>query len=376
MADTNTALERAAINSGLNLSDAHARAPLGPLGSAIITNLGSVFRRAEGMFQADAERELVSAFERLGSFCFPRRPQISYSSSALVSVIANYLRQEHCRVHLLDPCFDNIRDLLSTAGIELLPISESSVNGLRDRPPVTLPGDVLWLTSPSNPTGWVLAEDEYRRTAEYCAANDALLVVDHCFRFFSPTTRSFDQYRLLESIEGLDYIVLEDTGKTTALLDIKVGMAVSSESIVDRFQELNEEFLLNVSPFSCLLISEALDALANGDLENHLIPLVQSNRSILLDAFQELLPPTATVDEESEVPLLWVDTGLPQGGRKLARYLREHGIHILPGDRFYSDQTDGNGKVRVALFRHTESISDAVAQMPRSVGLWYEEAVL
>ena len=280
MDNTNTALERLAINSGVNLSDAHARAPLGPVGAQSVANLDRLFDEASRMAQYSAEGELVGAFERLGGVHFPRAPQISYSSSSLVIVIANYLRRVNCRVHILDPCFDNIRDLLVTAGLSVDAISESAVLDSSNRLQQMGRGDVLWLTAPSNPTGWVLDAREYSRVAGTCADNGVLLVVDHCFRFFSPTTSSFDQYEILERSAGLEYITIEDTGKTTSLLDLKVGLLVASASLELPLRLLNEEVLLNVSPFACVVIARALDALAAGDLEHHLRPLLSASRVV------------------------------------------------------------------------------------------------
>lgn len=358
MSRTNTALERFAIESGINLSDAHARAPLGPHGAPVITTLPLLFEQSHRMSQDAADRKLIVSFERLAGISFPRRPELSYSVSSLVAIIGNYMRREKRKVYMLDPCFDNIRDLVITAGIPVKAISEEEVERVVANFHKFKRGDVLWLTSPSNPTGWTLGRKAYAGIANACAGKGVLLVIDHCFRFFSRTTRAFNQYEILEHSSGLQYIVLEDTGKTTSLLDMKIGMMVTSHDLAEPFHLLNEELLLNVSPFVCLVVARSLDALADGDMDDYLYPLLRDNRRRIVGIFSELFP-SFEIWKRQDVPLIWIDTKRSNGGEAFASQVRSRGLHILPGTRFFEKSREGRQFFRVALMRETGAIKAA-----------------
>lgn len=347
---SNTSLEQRALSVPANLADGHPRAVLTDPMRFILDSLGSSFERAMNTTQTDVEDDFLAAYQRLAGECFPRRPLFSYSVSALVATLAPYLRLQEITVFMAEPAFDNIRDLLISATVPVVPFAETELEQLMANAHSVK--HAIWLTSPANPTGHTLDESAVRWIAKCCADRGALLVIDHCFRFFAQPAARFALYAVLEAVPGLDYLVLEDTGKTVPFLEIKASMMCCAERLLPELTRLNQEMLLNVSPCLLGVLARALDHLADGALGGWLLPTVSSNRRLVCETlapFERHLLPWSLSDN---APFLWYRAVDPRGGIALAAAARELGLHVLPGNRFFSDpRSPGSAFVRIALAR-------------------------
>jgi aspartate/methionine/tyrosine aminotransferase len=356
---TSTEYERESLADVVNLSDGHARQPLTATQVAIIERAPEIFHRAGRASQFDLEAAFVSAFLHLAGEprVFPTdRYFLSYSSSSAIGMTALYCRRHQKSVALIEPIFDNIPNTLRAAGVPLEVLPEELLRSADLLPALRrVAADVVWIVCPNNPTGLVLGEAAFTALVEACAQLGKTLVVDFCFRFYAPELTSWSQYESLRR-SGVSFITIEDTGKTWATQDMKIGMLVCSDDLRDEFYHRHDDLLLNVSPFHLALLTEFIaDTIAHGT-EATIGYFVSRNLDLLRQAFTGTVlqitggpTPTATV--------AWIRIAANLTGERLWAALRERGIHLLPGSNFYW-HTPANGRsfVRIPLARDPDLI--------------------
>ncbi|HEX5923667.1 MAG TPA: pyridoxal phosphate-dependent aminotransferase [Baekduia sp.] len=348
---TNTALERLAIDGAVNLSDGHARQPLSASEREIVARLPALYTEAAAMAQSEAEQAFADAFFRLADEPRPRAIAYSYSTSCLVAIVAQSLADEGRAVILPEPGFDNIRDLLVRAGVEIITIAEDRVLELT---PDDLHGRALWLTLPNNPTGWVAGRGAFRRlVAAIAEADESLLVVDFCFRLFSQELCAWSQYEELERA-GIDHVTLEDTGKTFPLLDVKAGMLTGSPSRMEDLRVRNEEVLLNVSPWTLLLLRDLCVDYRERGLDAALWTPNRSRRDTLRAAIADASEAFRVVGTGDSAPFVWLELTGPDaadGASAIVERARRQGLHLLPGTHFFSRAEQGERFLRIPVAR-------------------------
>ncbi|HSR24148.1 MAG TPA: aminotransferase class I/II-fold pyridoxal phosphate-dependent enzyme, partial [Candidatus Eisenbacteria bacterium] len=277
---TLTHLESRALRSGLNVSDGHPRMPLTGSQERIIAGLADLFHEALRRPFEEVEEQAQRAFlHGVGQRRAPigtGRLVSCYSSSTAMDMVARALAERTSTVALIHPTFDNIPNLLKARGLTLLPVAEHELDG--GKPP-HLPGEVgaVFVTSPNNPTGWVLSPDALAGLAESCARAGRVLALDTCFRPHDPRAQ-YDTYEILDGA-GVEWAVIEDTGKVWPTLELKVGFLAWSErcrlSLLDAFSDV----LLSISPVILLLIQRLAEAgVAGGYGELH--RLLAGNRAL------------------------------------------------------------------------------------------------
>ena len=260
-----TELERRAIDSVINLSDGHPRQDPTASQAKLIGRLPEFFETGAVEPFAEIENRAQAAFlEMLGQFRAPvaaGRVFSVYSSSVATMAVGNVL-MDH-RVAMIHPTFDNIQDILARTAT-LIPLSEEEFAEGELSRALAADATCVFITTPNNPTGWVLDEAALRRVAECCAANGLVICLDVSFRGFDPRAQ-FDHYAVLEDA-GADYIVIEDTGKLWPMQELKLGFVAVSESMRAKVEHVLSDVLLTVSPFVLTLIEMlAVDA-AHGEV--------------------------------------------------------------------------------------------------------------
>lgn len=282
----------------------------------------------------------------------------AYASSVAMDVVARCLSELGGAVGLLHPTFDNIPDLLRSRGLQLVPIEEGE---LAAGEPYNCLETVahVFITTPNNPTGAVLEEPALQRLAEQCAERGVTLILDTSFRGFDPRAW-YDHYAVLNRA-GVDFVVIEDTGKLWPMLELKLGVLVASDRLTNRLCGALSDVLLSVSPLVLALVERlALDFVAGG--HNQLHALIARNRSSLGASLARRASGARLADPEARVSVARVELPLGVTAEELCRDLRSARVHLLPGDCFFwARPHDGDRFVRVALARDPDVV-DAVAE--------------
>ena len=355
-----TELELAAIDSGLNLADGHARYELTASQQKIIDRLGDLFAQAADTLPGLLDQQAQSAFlAAVGQHAAISDAEVlsCYSSSVAMEIFARALQASDIRnVALMHPTFDNIPDILRGVGMNLIPMSE---DGLLDASG-TLPkgAQVLFITTPNNPTGRVLGPEELTYWARECASKGAILVLDSSFRGFDERAQ-YDHYAILAR-EGCRYVIMEDTGKLWATLDLKIGFLAFSRNEELPLHRIYTDILLGVSPLLMLMIKQfAEDARDGGFAELH--RFIHSNRTLLRKQFAGI-PEIGVPEEDSRISVEWLALSDDYVGSEIWHALHQRSVHVLPCRQFFwADPESGERYIRLALSRPPEMIRAGAA---------------
>jgi enduracididine biosynthesis enzyme MppP len=357
-----TQMEVPALTGEVNVADGHARQELTSGQRRIVESFPALFEATQRASFDELERETVrELFGALGQESLlrgPARVLSAYSSSVAVSVLARALTTRTSAVALVHPTFDNIPDILRGAGLRLVPVPEEE---LLDGSASALSDGVgcLLVTTPNNPTGAVLGPDALASLAEACLARRALLVLDTSFRGFDERAM-YDSYAVLEEA-GVEYVVVEDTGKLWPMQELKLGFLVAADHCALPLEQAMTDILLSVSPFVLGIVAQlAADARAGGFVQ--LRRLIAENREVVRQGLSDtdaFLP-----DRDARVSVCRV--ALPEGwsAEAVRGALLGHGVHVLPcGPFHWADPPEGDGFVRLALARDREVVEAATSAL-------------
>ena len=356
-----------------NLADAHTHQRQSFSQQLIVESLPRLWYEAETRLQRDLEREFITAFfdlQRQPTALRLGRPLLAYAASISTMVVATYLMQRKLSVSLIEPCFDNLHDLLKNLGVPLSPLPEqdlADVGSIYQNLQRRVTTDALFLVDPNNPTGFTLLSDGRRAFEEvvrFCVDHDKLLIVDRCFATFAMVDGGvpwFDLYELLES-SGVQYLVIEDTGKTWPVQDAKCAILMSSAHLYQAIYDIHTSVLLNVSPFTLNMLTRYLEDAKSDGLQS-VRAVLETNRAVLADA----LATTAIHMHRPrvKVSVAWLDIrDLGIDAASFQKRLLAHDVYVLTGNYFYwSDPRRGDQFVRVALAREPALFAPAAAKL-------------
>jgi enduracididine biosynthesis enzyme MppP len=353
-----TEIELASIEAKLNLSDGHARQNLTPSQHRIVRELGDVFMLAAEASPAQLDARAQSAFlGALGQHAAISDAEVlsCYSSSVAMEILARSLQAENIqRVALVHPTFDNIPDILRGLRMDLLPVDERALmDGSAQLPADT---QVLFITTPNNPTGQVLPADVLAHWARVCSANNIIIALDTSFRGFDERAQ-YDHYEILGRA-GCRYVIMEDTGKLWPTLDLKIGFLGFSDNVQLPLRRIHTDILLGVSPFILLMVRRFAEDAAEGGF-SELRRFVHSNRFLLRDRLSPLSG-ISFPDPASRISVERLAVPADLTGSAMFRALVERDIHVLPCRQFYwADPDAGERFIRLALSRPREVIATA-----------------
>ena len=368
--------ELQAMRTRFNFADAHTRQPQSPTQRKIIERLPKLWYEAEQMSQHEIEDRFVEAFFRSQrqATAMTTPTMLVYASSIAMVMVANFLSRRKAMVSLVEPCFDNIHDILQNLEVAIdAPLKEDWLHNpdkIYDNLSANVKADALFLVEPNNPTGFTLEgtstqidqrKNSYSELIRYAKDHKKLLIFDFCFSSFlleDAAPASFDVYKELEE-SGISYIIIEDTGKTWPLQDTKVAMLKTSRDLHDEMYDIHTSYLLNVSPFILNIVTQyVLDSEA--DHFASVFDLLKQNR----DMAREVLSGSLLEMQESmaNVSVAWFRISNPDiTATALQKIIQDHEIYILPGTYFFwSDHSKGEGFIRIALARDIELFAEGM----------------
>ncbi|WP_051969389.1 pyridoxal phosphate-dependent aminotransferase [Kitasatospora azatica] len=359
-----------ALRTRYNLADAHTHQQQSPRQREIVASLPKLWYQAEEGLQAHYEQRFTEAFFRLHrqpTALARNKTMLSYAASISTMVAGMFLKQRRMAVTLIEPCFDNLHDVLANLGVAAYPLDESALHDpdriyseLKRR----VRTDALFLVDPNNPTGFSLLQfgrRGFEEVVRFCKDHHKVLVIDFCFASFtlfdSEATR-FDVYELLES-SGVTYLAIEDTGKTWPVQDAKCAMITSSDDIREAVYNLHTSVLLNVSPFTLNMLAHYLEDARHEQLAS-VRDVLNRNR----DQVRKTLDGTILQYQEPavKVSVAWAKVNHPLlTATDLQRLLYVEGVYVLPGRYFYwSEPSRGDAYIRFALARDPEMFAEAM----------------
>lgn len=241
------------------------------------------------------------------------------------------------------------------AGAQALPADD--VAAWADRPDVRL----VWINSPSNPTGRVLGVDELRAVVQAARRIGAVVASDECYALLpwiepwvTEGVPSVLDPRVCDG-DVTDLLVVHSLSKQSNLAGYRAGFVVGDPAIVGR--------LLEVRKHAGMMMPAPVQAAARAALADtaHVAEQVARygrRRQVLAEA----LDAAGFVVEESAAGLyLWVRApGAGQDCWETVADLAELGILVAPG-AFYGPA--GSRHVRMALTASDEAVARAAARL-------------
>jgi aspartate/methionine/tyrosine aminotransferase len=361
------------LTKAFNLADAYTHQRQSSTQRSIVEKLPALWYRAEQSPQSESERAFVDAFCRLHNqptALAKNRALLSYAASVSTVIAAMYLRKRRLSITLIEPCFDNLHDVLHNTGVPIVPIDEhcfDDVAAIYSNLEQHVHTDALFLVDPNNPTGFSLLQhgrDGFEEVIRFCSDHDKILLLDFCFAAFAladPAVERFDVYSLLEAA-GITYIAIEDTGKTWPVQDAKCAILMASDDIWNDIYNIHTSVLLNVSPFVLQLLQAYIEDSIDDDLAS-VRNVSEANReaatSALAGSILEYQTPTVDVSVawfKINHDTLWAT--------RLHADLVDIGVAVLPGTGFFwSTPSRGQDYVRLALARDPQMFACAMTQL-------------
>jgi aspartate/methionine/tyrosine aminotransferase len=368
-----------ALRQTYNLADAHTHQKQSCTQQQIVASLPQLWYSAERRKQAELERAFTESFFTLhNQLSLLHRSEgvyLTYAASISTVIAAMYLRSTNRRVGLIEPCFDNLHDLLKNTGIRMESIPESVFihedqiyeNLARYSAGV----DAIFLVDPNNPTGFSIMAGGRRGLEEvirFCGDHEKLLILDLSFAAFSvmdPLIGRFDIYEMLDD-SNVSYISIEDTGKTWPLQDAKCSVLVTSYDIADQVYDFHTSVLLNVSPFVLNIVREYVED-SRRDGFASVRDIITDNRSLVRAALDS--PLLEYCEPRVNTSVAWfriTDPGIASS--RLHNDVLRQEVYVLPGKYFYwHHRQEGERFIRIALARESGLVREAMSRLRRVV---------
>ena len=356
-----TEMQLAGVGTDVNVAEGYPRQRLTASQQAIIDRFPELMQEAlRTPFKELEARAHGAFFGALGQTTAPvgsGRLMSFYSSSQAIDVVARCLQDLDGDVAVVSPTLDCIPALLRARRLDVVPISEPALTSGDPFASLARTPVALFIANPNNPTGTHLDRAQLTALAAGCAASGVVLVIDQCFRAFDPRTH-YDAYDCLDAT-GVEYVVIEDTGKLWPVAGLKLGVLCTSIGTKLPVAEAMADVLLTASPFVARLVEElATDMAAGGLAQMH--ELIAGNRA-LIDGTLAGCGRAWLADGDSRVSVSRVQLADP-GAMRLWGRLLQRGVHAVPCRPFYWDEPDaGDRFLRVALSRDPEDVASAAS---------------
>jgi succinyldiaminopimelate transaminase len=212
---------------------------------------------------------------------------------------------------------------------------------------------LVYLNSPSNPTGKVLGVEHLRKVVGWARERGALVASDECYlglgwdadpvSVLHPSVCDNDHTGLL---------ALHSLSKTSSLAGYRAGFVAGDPAVVAELLAVRKHAGMMVpTPVQAAMVA----ALDDDPHEREQRERYERRRAALLPALQSA---GLTVDDSEAGLYIWATRGEPC--RDTVTWLAQRGILVAPGE-FYGPR--GSQHVRVALTATDERISAAVQRL-------------
>jgi succinyldiaminopimelate transaminase len=212
---------------------------------------------------------------------------------------------------------------------------------------------LVYLNSPSNPTGKVLGVDHLRKVVEWARERGVLIASDECYLGLGWDAAPFSV--LHPSVCDGDHtglLAVHSLSKTSSLAGYRAGFVAGDPVVVAELLAVRKHAGMMVpTPVQAAMVA----ALDDDQHELEQRERYERRRAALLPALQSA---GLTVDDSEGGLYLWATRGEPC--RDTLAWLAEYGILVAPGE-FYGPR--GSQYVRVALTATDERISAAVQRL-------------
>ena len=212
---------------------------------------------------------------------------------------------------------------------------------------------LVYINSPSNPTGAVLGADHLRKVVGWARERGAIVASDECYlglgwdaepvSVLHPSVCDGDHTGLL---------AIHSLSKTSSLAGYRAGFVAGDRAVITELLAVRKHAgMMMPTPVQGAMVA----ALDDDEHEHEQRQRYERRRQALLPAVRSA---GFTVDHSEAGLYIWASRGEPC--RDTVRSLAQHGILVAPGE-FYGPR--GAQHVRIALTASDERIAAAVARL-------------
>jgi aspartate/methionine/tyrosine aminotransferase len=363
-----TQLEIPRLPESFNLTDGHAHRSWDAQERKIISRMAEQFAAVRREDQPKLEAGYLAAFYGLaGQTIDTSKTKYLFLQSASMSLelVANHLRLQGLDLALIEPCFDNLANIFKRHDVKLESLPDHFLENEEEFESVlkNLKSKAICIVSPNNPTGICYTRRNFERLIKHCQQEKKLLILDTCFRMYKPHNEIFDEYALLQK-SGIDYIVIEDTGKTWPTKELKVSILAMSANLFWPLYDIYTDFIYHHSPFVIELLTEFVKK-SQADKLQRVHQTVQSNRKVLHEAIKgSVLVPA----ERPAAAVAWLKIEGNVKASRLEAAFAQNDIFVLPGNLFFWDDiSKGESYIRVALVRDPAIFAKAAKKIQETL---------
>lgn len=361
-----------ALKHKYNFADAHTHQSQSISQLEIVKRLPELWLESEQIKQEVLNRRFIQTFykvRKIESALMPNNIMLHYAASVATIQVANFLLKKRLTVSLLEPCFDNLYEILMHMEIPLSPLKEDLLHEedkIYENLKNHVKTDALFIIDPNNPTGFTLLDKKNKQSFEnlvrFCKDYDKILIIDYCFANFLMNDEEielYDTYKILRE-SGVKYMAIEDTGKTWPIQDAKIAMLKVSDNLYDELYSIYTAYILNVSPFILNFLTEYIK-----DSQKHQFAstknLLNTNRRTIEEIFDNSI--LKIQNPKGKVSVAWCEIMDPNlTATELQRILCTGGVYVLPGTYFFwHNPAQGERYIRIALARNTDNFLEGMS---------------
>ena len=212
---------------------------------------------------------------------------------------------------------------------------------------------LVYINSPSNPTGAVLGADHLRKVVGWARERGAIVASDECYLGLSWDAEPVSV--LHPSVCDGDHtglLAIHSLSKTSSLAGYRAGFVAGDRAVIAELLAVRKHAgMMMPTPVQGAMVA----ALDDDEHEHEQRQRYERRRQALLPAVQSA---GFTIDQSEAGLYIWASTGEPC--RDTVRSLAQLGILVAPGE-FYGPR--GAQHVRIALTATDERIAAAVARL-------------
>ncbi len=219
----------------------------------------------------------------------------------------------------------------------------------------------VFVNSPSNPTGWVMAREEQQALLAFCRARGIWILADevyHRFVYDRPAAERPRAPSFLDLIEPEDpVIVVESFSKTWAMTGWRMGWLIHPSSLGANFDRLVE---FNTSGAPRFLQEGCITALEAGEgFACHVVERCRQGRDLV---FQQLsaLPRVRLACPQGAFYAFFAVEGLTDSLGYAKESLEQVSVGLAPGSAF---GPGGEGHLRLCFASGPERLSAALERL-------------
>lgn len=213
---------------------------------------------------------------------------------------------------------------------------------------------LVFVNSPSNPTGGVLSVEQMREWVAFARETGAIIASDECYLYLGWSVEPVSiLHPSVTDGDNTGLLALHSLSKTSNLASYRAGTISGDEALVQELLEVRKHAGLIVpGP-----IQAAMVAALGDDLHEKMQRSVYAERRLTL--LRALPEAGFTVDDSDAGLYLWCRREA-MSSRETLDWLAERGILAAPGD-FYGPA--GAHHVRISLTATDERIAEAAARL-------------